>query len=109
MEKYISLSEAAALAPGRPHVASIWRWCRKGVTSRSGERIKLIHIRAGSRLFTTEENLQTFFEQIAEADAGHFDPLPDPPPRPTDRPRPQCRERSRERAETILKSAGILR
>ena len=48
--EYINLTEAAKRSPGRPHSASIWRWMRKGVLSRSGERITLDHIRAAIEL-----------------------------------------------------------
>ena len=63
---YINLTEAAKRSPGRPHTASIWRWMRKGVLSRGGERITLDHIRAGGKLFTTESALETFFQRVGK-------------------------------------------
>ena len=41
--KYITLTEAAKVAPGRPSTSCLWRWCRKGVISRNGERVRLKH------------------------------------------------------------------
>ena len=29
-QDYMTLTQAAKLAPGRPSVNCIWRWCRKG-------------------------------------------------------------------------------
>ena len=104
--EYISLSEAAKRSPGRPHSATIWRWCRKGVRSRSGTTIKLEHVRVGGKIFTTEGSLSQFFEAVAEADAAHFDREPrQAPPKPaTDRQR----ARSVHRAEQVLHAGGIL-
>lgn len=102
---YIDLPEAARRTPGRPHVASLWRWMRRGVKVRSGERVTLNHIRVGGKLYTTEADLAAFFAEVSEADRAHFNGQPDPPPRPqTDRQR----ERSIERAEAVLAKGGIL-
>jgi len=42
--EHLTLMQAAKLAPGRPSGNCIWRWCRRGVLARSGERIRLEHI-----------------------------------------------------------------
>ncbi|MCL4198831.1 MAG: DUF1580 domain-containing protein [Phycisphaerales bacterium] len=72
-EEYITLSQAARLAPGRPSSNCVWRWCREGVKSASGQRVRLKHMRFGSRIYTTRQWLHDFGLALAEADAVHFD------------------------------------
>lgn len=69
---YITLEEAAAIAPGHRSSNCIWRWCRRGVQSRSGERIALRHVRIGRQVFTTARWLVEFGEKMAEADSAYF-------------------------------------
>lgn len=69
----MTLSQASRLVPGRPHVTSIWRWCRKGVLARNGMRIHLEHRRFGGRIFTSSQALDRFSKQLADADLEHFD------------------------------------
>ena len=71
-DRLISLSEAAKLTPGRPHTATLTRWCRPGIKARTGERVRLKHWRVGRKIFTTPEALEEFFERTAEADLPHF-------------------------------------
>jgi hypothetical protein len=71
-DEYITLGKAAQLAPGRPSSNSVWRWCRKGVKSRSGKRVHLRHVRLGRKVFTTKAWLAEFGRELAEADAEHF-------------------------------------
>jgi len=87
-EKRIGLNEASKIAPGRPHLSSIWRWCRKGCIARNGERIRLEHERVGSRVFTSREALQRFADSLTTADAEYFAP-DDEPQTSTDRRREQ--------------------
>ena len=58
-KKLLSLAEAAKELPrvsGRKaSTNAIWRWCRKGIKSRSGQRIHLEHVRLGGKLYTTAE------------------------------------------------------
>ena len=70
---YLTLSQAAGLVPGRPHFATLWRWCRKGVVARNSERVKLRHVRMGGRLLTTRQWLDEFGLALAAADAQFFD------------------------------------
>ena len=70
---YLDLTQAARRTPGRPSPSTIWRWCRKGIKSRSGEQIRLDHVRAGSRIFIRPDAIDDFFRRVAEADAPHFD------------------------------------
>jgi hypothetical protein len=52
---YITLGEAAKIAPGRPSANCVWRWCRKGVLSRAGQRVRLRHVRIGGKIITKQE------------------------------------------------------
>jgi len=65
---YISMSEAAKRAPCRLSAKTIWRWCRRGLTVRSGTSIRLQHICVGGRVFTTAQWLEQFFAELAKAD-----------------------------------------
>ena len=103
--EHITLTEAAKLSPGRPSSNAVWRWCRKGIKSRSGHRIKLDHIRAGGKIFTSAESLEKFFADVARADREYFKD-PDPIQRPK-QPTETQRQRSIERAEAELAKAGI--
>jgi predicted DNA-binding WGR domain protein len=72
-ENLITLTDAAKIAPGRPSANCVWRWCRKGVLSRGGERIRLQHQRVGGMIFTTRTWLEEFGRALAEADTKYFD------------------------------------
>lgn len=69
----ITLTEAAKITPGRPSTNCLWRWCRRGVRSRGGERVRLEHRRIGGKIFTTPDWLDEFGRKLAEADTRHFD------------------------------------
>ena len=71
-EEFITLSEAAKHAPGRPTTAAVWRWARQGVKARSGTRVFLRHVRVGGRIFTRPDWLGQFFAATAQADVQHF-------------------------------------
>lgn len=71
--EYITLTQAAKIAPGRPSTNCIWRWCRRGVLSRGDERVRLRHIRMGGMIYTTSAWLEEFGRKLAEADAKYFD------------------------------------
>lgn len=70
---YVTLTEIANIAPGRPKTNCIWRWCRKGVMSRSGERVRLKHVRIGGMIYSTRQWLDEFGRRLAEADERYFD------------------------------------
>jgi hypothetical protein len=72
-ETYITLTQAGNIAPGRPSTNCLWRWCRRGVKSRNGEKVRLRHIRIGGKIFTTRRWLDVFGQQLAEADARYFE------------------------------------
>lgn len=73
-ENYLTVTEAARLIPGRPSAHSIWRWCRKGIISRSGCRLFLEHVRIGGKIYTTEKWLHEFCSELAHLDREHFKP-----------------------------------
>jgi len=103
--RYYSLAEAAHMCPNRPSTAVVWRWCRKGILSRSGKRIKLEHRRIGGRLFVPKGALEAFFRRLTESDNDHFDkqrPVPSPRTRTSSQ-----RHRQIEQAKNALERAGI--
>ncbi|MDX9973168.1 MAG: helix-turn-helix domain-containing protein [FCB group bacterium] len=98
MNEYLTLPEAAARIPGHPHVSCVWRWCRRGVLSKSGERMRLTHSRVGRKLLVTEADLVAFFQRLAEADATYFDQRPNVPALAPPAPRGQRTEGQRQAA-----------
>lgn len=114
---HISLNEAARIAPGDVSPNCIWRWCRRGVLSRSGERIKLQHVRVGGKLFTTAQWIEEFGQRLAEADADYFDrtegaPASPQPQTPRRRARrsARCDDRRREELAQVrreLEAEGL--
>jgi len=58
--QHITLTEAAKITPGRPSTNCLWRWCRRGVMSRSGQRVRLEHVRIGGKIFTTARWVEEF-------------------------------------------------
>lgn len=70
--EYVKLSTIAKELPGRPSTICVWRWCRHGLVSRDGSRVRLPHIRVGRSLMVTREDCDAFFWAVAEADALHF-------------------------------------
>ncbi len=106
-EILIELADAAKAAPGAPHVSAIWRWCRKGIKVRSGDRLRLDHVRVGGRIFTSRPALARFFKALAEADAAHFDRQQDEPPPERQRHRiASRREKSTAKSSAALAAAG---
>ena len=114
--EHLTLTEAAKMAPGRPSTSCVWRWCRRGVLSRMGERVQLRHMRVGGKLFTTASWLNEFGNRLAEADAAHFrltgdDAVPPPARSPARKSRRERFEKHRrdtvEQANQELKDAGL--
>ncbi len=67
-EALITLAQAANTLPNRPHRATVWRWARKGVLARDGERVYLRVRRYGGCVFTTAMWLAEFAEAVTSAD-----------------------------------------
>lgn len=114
-DEVLSLSEAAAAVPtlkGRKklHPSSIWRWCRRGVKTRTGTRVRLRHARYGGTLGVKRADLDAFFKELAEADLAHFDGQENAPPAPTTFTKgrsPSAKRVAMARANAILDEAGV--
>lgn len=112
-EGLLSLSEAAKIAPGRPSSNCVWRWCRRGVLSRAGERVYLQHIRVGGKVFTRADWLEEFGRTLAQADRAHFRPAEGdatPSATPCKRRRERFEQHRREAIEQAnreLEDAGL--
>jgi hypothetical protein len=109
-EGYLTLMEASKLTLGQPSTHCMWRWCRKGVKSRNGERIRIQHVRMGGKIYTTAKWIEEFGKRLADSDAVHFDR--DRPAPPTYKRRRRKRSDSQRqadihRAEEELKAAGL--
>ena len=107
---YLTCSEASKLVPGRPSVNAVWRWCRRGVLARNGQRVRLQHVRMGSSIYTKAEWLDEFGHRPAEADARQFDSEVDDASAGTSRAPGslnQQRRREIESAERELDEGGI--
>jgi len=107
--EYLSVAEAARRVPGnnRPH--AVWRWARKGLKARSGEIVKLRHVRVGGRLMIPADALEEFHQALAAADAPHFD-KPADTPRPPQAPSPRTvaeRNQAVEESEQKLAQWGV--
>lgn len=108
--KYLTCSEASKLLPGRPSANCVWRWARRGVQSRGGERIRLQHVRMGGALYTTARWIDEFGRALAEADARHFDSLTSDAPShtgPNGSKVDERRSQQLDRVEHELDQAGI--
>ena len=111
----LTLSQAAKVVPGRPSPNCLWRWCRRGVLSRSGERVYLRHVRVGGKVFTGKQWLDDFGQVLAEADAAYFRRAEDDASQPDPQSQPKRRRKRFEhhRRQTIdqahseLENAGL--
>ncbi len=108
--KYLSLKEAAnsEFVPGRPSANAIWRWARRGVKSRTGERVKLEHVRAGGKIFVTPDGLSSFFSRLAAADDAYFSNPGPVQVKISPTPDSKCRKKRIDAAKKRLKAAGIM-
>ena len=72
-EQVLILNEAAKGVPPidgkRPHISSLWRWCRIGIRAGNGELVSLEYARLGRRIVTSREALSRFAQRLGEADA----------------------------------------
>ncbi len=103
----LSFGQAAALLPSRPSVHTVWRWCRKGVKARTGQRVHLDHVRFGGRVFIPRQAIEVFGRELAHADAAHFDATDEPTtldPKPRSSAR---RQRDLAAAKARLAAMGV--
>jgi len=93
-ERCIPIGEAPKHIPGRPSLASVYRWMTNGVR---GARLETIVV--GGQRFTSIEAIQRFIERTTANSPGASAPVP----RPTSRQR----EAAIRKAERELERAGI--
>ncbi|HKQ48608.1 MAG TPA: DUF1580 domain-containing protein [Phycisphaerae bacterium] len=104
-ETLLSLTEATKVLPPvngkRPAIATLWRWCRKGLGG-----VQLEYVRVGRNIATSREALNRFVNALAAADV--------PPEQPqlervreTLAPAPRARQRMLDDADRILERARI--
>jgi len=72
LKEYLTIKQIAQLCPGNPKASTVWRWCRKGVETANGTRIRLQHVRVGRWLFIAEQWLDDFLSAVAAADTSYF-------------------------------------
>jgi hypothetical protein len=70
-EQLVTLAELARELPGKPHPATVARWCSKGIRG-----IKLWSERAGGRRCSTREAVQRFFAATGGAKDSDVNQLP---------------------------------
>ncbi len=64
-ESLISINEAPAHIPTRPHIATCWRWIQRGVRG-----VKLETVLIGGKRFTSVEAITRFIEATTAAGSG---------------------------------------
>ena len=96
--EYLTVVQAAKLAPGRPSANAIWRWAAHGIKTPTG-RVYLRHLRMGGKLLTTSEWIIDFGLAMAEAYK-----VTEPPPVV----RMPCRVSSARRAKQIAEARAEL-
>ncbi len=107
-ETYLSMVEAAqnrSLAK-RVSPTAPWRWARKGILARNGERVFLQHRRSGGVLFTTQTWLDDFLTKLTAADSEHFS-CPKPVVAVSKGRTPRQRKRAVSKARSALAAAGV--
>ena len=70
-ETTCSIAEAAKRFPGRPHVATVWRYVHHGV---HGQRLETIKV--GGKRFTSHEAIERFIERVNRGRRRPGDPRP---------------------------------
>jgi hypothetical protein len=73
-DELLTLAAAASLLPTRPHVSTLWRWCRRGV---KGVRLQTVIV--GGRRYTKASFLSDFVAQLTDPRADM--PRPESPSR----------------------------
>jgi hypothetical protein len=88
-ERLLTLSQAAAMLPGRPSLCALWRWRTRGVRGRKLETVVI-----GGRPYTSVEALGRFARHEGGSDAQQIRT-------------PKRRQRDIEAAERELTEAGV--
>ena len=104
---YMTLSEVAKHLPrlnGRKvHVATLWRWCRKGCHG-----VHLQYFCIGRSIMVTEAGLNRFFTELAKVDDTSGSSNFKSNRRKRRRPTNLKRQRAIQESEVILRRAKIL-
>jgi Protein of unknown function (DUF1580) len=91
-EQLLTFTEAAKLLPGRPNVATLWRWRTAGCRG-----VKLETVLVGGKRYTSREALQRFVDATtAAADGAEHSPQSN-----------RQRSKSIDAAKSELEEAGI--
>lgn len=105
--EYVTLSELSKTIPGRPSAISLWRWCRQGLKTRDGGRLRLKHVRCGRRLLVRPVDAVEFCDRLAADDLEYFS-AKDETPAPAPRPRSEAaRRKDAEAAHARCEAAGL--
>ncbi len=86
-EELLSVAEAAKILPGRPNVATVWRWISRGCKG-----IRLEVFRSGGRTYTSRQALERFSARLSGQ---------------AESPAPTARAKRVAAAEAELAAAGI--
>ena len=89
----IPVSEIPAHVPGRPHLATCWRWIQRGCRG-----VKLESVLIGGKRFSSLEALQTFVEATTAAADGTSTVIASTP---------SARKKAQDRANRELDDEGI--
>ncbi len=76
LKGYITFEEVGHILPTHPAATTCWRWARRGLAARDGSRVHLRHVRIGRRLFTREEWVREFTEELVERDLAALERVP---------------------------------
>src|SRR5579871_3728719 len=94
-ESLVPIADAPSEIPGKPHLATVYRWWQRGV--RGG--IKLETALVGNRRFTSHEAIQRFVDRLSGGDGAQSGA-------PVQHRTPTQRQRAAEKANTELAAAG---
>lgn len=62
MNDLIPLSKVQSIIPKRLNHSTIWRWCKQGVKTPNGERVRLAHSKAGGRIVVSRAAVRAFLK-----------------------------------------------
>ena len=86
-ETLIPIAKIPSHSPGRPHVATCWRWIKRGVRG-----VKLETVLIGGKRYTSLEALQRFAEATTAAADGDSPATPSTPTEQRKAHEQACRE-----------------